>query len=119
MNSVSQSLLCAVGCGFGSIYVSPRLGRSRGQVSAAGTSLSCWTQGRRAGGSELLQRRRKPQVPLEQSSHTLVMVHMKSFPAAPSSWFAVKQSCQEQTVLPEGGKTREKGKKRKEKKPDC
>lgn len=40
--------------------LSPRLGRSRGQVTAVGTSLSCRTRGRRAGGSELLQRRRKP-----------------------------------------------------------
>lgn len=85
-------------------------------MSVAGTSLSCRTRGRRAGGSELLQRRRKPRVPPEQSGHTLVMVHMKSFPAAPSSWFAVKQSCWDQTALPGGGKTREK---EKAKKPDC
>lgn len=78
-------------------------------MTVVGTSLSCRTWGRRAGGSELLQRRRKPRVPLEQSGHTLVVVHMKNFPAAPSSWFAVTILLG-QTALPGGGKTREKEK---------
>lgn len=56
VNSASPSLLCAFGCGFGSVPISPQLGRSRAQVTVAGTSLSCRTWGRKAGGSELLQR---------------------------------------------------------------
>lgn len=44
---------------------------SRGQVTVAGTSLSCRTWGRRAlGGSALLQRRREPRV-LQSSPATL------------------------------------------------
>lgn len=114
------ALLCAV-C-FGSVCVSPWLGRSRGQVAVAGTSLSCRTRGRRAGGSELLQRRRKPRVPPKQSGHTLVMVHRKSFPAAPSAWFAVKTFLLGTNCTSWGRENQRKGKKKrkgKRKKPDC